>query len=343
MMSSKRPLFGGRLHADPEDRSLPGLHDPANQATPEAGAQRRGAHPDAPEVEVDLLNDPPEGSRSRILSVFMTLAALVIFGGIAWYAYDWGMSQLETTRLPVILADSEPIKSRPESPGGLDVPNQDVAVLNERAPDPGQPQVERLLPPPETPLPPQTESADAEAMTEPEAPALAEPPLETAAGPAEKAPPEAESPPAAAPQIAVTPEPPPTAAEPPAPTAAEPPAPPTAAQPAPRDVTAPEPAAPKAEAPQVAAVPPATAPAGAYVVQLASLKSEDAVRPAWERLQKAHPALLGDRELAIQEADLGARGIFYRVRAGYFTDRAGALALCNALKARGQDCLVAKR
>ncbi len=49
------------------------------------------------------------------------------------------------------------------------------------------------------------------------------------------------------------------------------------------------------------------------------------------------------RELAIREIDLGARGIFYRVQAGYFPDRASALELCTALKARGQDCLVVKR
>ncbi len=82
---------------------------------------------------------------------------------------------------------------------------------------------------------------------------------------------------------------------------------------------------------------------GPYVVQLAALKSQDGARPAWGRLQKAHTALLSERELAIQEIDLGERGIFYRVQAGHFPDRASALELCTALKARGQDCLVVKR
>ncbi len=66
-------------------------------------------------------------------------------------------------------ADSGPIKSQPESPDGLNVPNQDVVGLNDGAPDRANPQVERLLLPPETPLPPQTESVEAEAITEPEA------------------------------------------------------------------------------------------------------------------------------------------------------------------------------
>ena len=248
-----------------------------------------------------------------ILPIFVTLAALAVFGGIAGYAYDWGESQFET---PGILADSGPIKSQPESPDGLNVPNQDVAGLNDGAPDRANPQVERLLPPPETPLPPQTESVEAEAITEPEALAPAGPPPETAPGPAEKMPPEAESPLARAPQIA-----------------AATPAPPAASLPAPSETPA----------PQVAALPLATVPAGPYVVQLAALKSQDGVRLAWGRLQKAHTALLSERELAIQEIDLGARGIFYRVQAGYFPDRASALELCTALKARGQDCLVVKR
>ncbi len=133
-------------------------------------------------------------------------------------------------------------------------------------------------------------------------------------------PPEAESPLASAPQIAAA-------------TPAATPAPPAASLPAPRETPA----------RQVAALPPATAPAGPYVVQLAALRSQDGARPAWGRLQKAHTALLRERELAIQEVDLGARGIFYRVQAGYFPDRASALELCTALKARGQDCLVVKR
>ena len=103
------------------------------------------------------------------------------------------------------------------------------------------------------------------------------------------------------------------------------------------------PASSESPAPQIAALPLATAPAGPYVVQLAALKSHDRAQPAWGRLQKAHSALLSERELATQEIDLGERGILYRVQAGYFPDRASALELCTALKARGQDCLVAKR
>jgi hypothetical protein len=47
-------------------------------------------------------------------------------------------------------ADTRPLKIKPTDPGGMDVPDQDMMVLN---PDKAKPKVEQLLPPPETPLP----------------------------------------------------------------------------------------------------------------------------------------------------------------------------------------------
>jgi cell division septation protein DedD len=273
-----------------------------------------------------------------ILSVFATLAALAVFGGIVWYDDDRGESQFE---MPVVLADSGPINSQPESPGGLDFPNQDAAMLSDMVSDYANLQVERLLPSPEAPPPAQTESVEAEAISEPEALVLADPPPETAPGPAGLLYPEAVSPLASAPQTAASTEPPPASAAPVAALPTEPPAAPSAATLPPPAASLP--ASSESPAPQVAVLPPATTPAGPYVVQLAALKSQDRARPAWGRLRKAHSPLLSERELATQEIDLGERGILYRVQAGYFPDRASALELCTALKARGQDCLVAKR
>ncbi len=345
MMAFKQPLFGGRLHADPEDQAVPGGREPANQSDPrEAGAQRGTTHPGDPNLGIDLLDDDGGRQRGGWRSSTAIVAALAVLVGVLWYAYDWGMAQLQTVRLPVIVADTAPIKSRPESPGGIEVPNQDVAVLNDVVPDPEKPQAERLLPPPEAPQPPQAEAPQVAPVAKVEE--LLGPPLQTAAGP----------PPAVSPAVppAVSPAVPPAAPQ--AAATSQPEAAPEPVLPEPKAETllAPEPpaASPKAPAvapsvatrepaPQVAALP--DAKTGGFLVQLAALRAEDGARPAWARLQKAHPALLGDRELTIQEVDLGDRGIFFRVQAGFFTDRAGARGLCSALKTRGQDCLVAKR
>jgi cell division septation protein DedD len=348
-MRSKQRPERLKLLVDPKERGIFGVRETESGPGFGIGAERRsdGAGP-----ETDLHGDDGEPPRRRALPIVVALVALAGFAGMVWYAYDWGLGQVETARLPVILAEPEPIKSRPESPGGLEVPHQDKLVLNEVEPDPEKPQVERLLPPPETPRPPKAPSA---AEVE-----VAVPPIETAVGaldePTRGAVPPAPPPvperaegeaPAAAPQIpAVAPSPPsePAPSEP----ALAPPQ--VAAQP-----VAPEPAAPEAATPETPVAEPAAAvpappvqtaartPSGAYVVQLAALRARAGTRPAWTRLQRAHPMLLGDKELTVQEIDLGERGIFYRVQAGFFPDRAGASALCRALKARQQDCLVVKR
>ena len=82
--------------------------------------------------------------------------------------------------------------------------------------------------------------------------------------------------------------------------------------------------------------------AGDYFVQLASVRSDEGARQEWARLQKAHPALLGDLALAVQRADLGDRGIYYRIRTGPFPNRATAQDMCAQIKAAKLDCLVVR-
>ncbi len=80
--------------------------------------------------------------------------------------------------------------------------------------------------------------------------------------------------------------------------------------------------------------------AGDYFVQLASVKSDQSARKEWLRLQKAHAGLFGDLALDVQRADLGDRGIFYRIRTGPFPNRATAQDMCAQIKATELDCLV---
>ncbi len=356
MMALKQPLFIGKRRSGPDDQIPYDDRDPADRVRgEEAGGQRGAAYYDEPNAEIDLLDDGARPPRGGVRSGIALVAALAVFAGIPWYAYDWGMGQLETVDLPVIVADTTPIKSRPEDPGGIEVPNQDVTVLNDPVPDPAKPQAERLLPPPETAPPPPAEAPPSATVAEAEE--LLSPPPETAAAPADKAPVAKVALPPADPQVA--PEAAPESVLPVPEAAPEPVTPEVVmAQPAP-DPPAPPAAAPASETPTQVADPDVTAPVvapavsqtaalpeaktGGFVVQLISIRSRDRTRPAWTKLQKAHPALLGNRELTIQKADLGDRGVYYRVRAGFFAERASARDLCNALKTRGQDCLVTKR
>lgn len=85
---------------------------------------------------------------------------------------------------------------------------------------------------------------------------------------------------------------------------------------------------------------PRLAGAGDYLVQLSSVRSENAARQEWATLQRRHGPLLDEKNLDLQRADLGDKGIYYRVRTGAFNTKAEANAFCQKLKAAGQACLV---
>ena len=102
------------------------------------------------------------------------------------------------------------------------------------------------------------------------------------------------------------------------------------------------PAAPIAGRPQIAAAPNFAAN-GPYVAQVAALQSEEAVNAAWTRLTSRAPQLFAPARLDVERADLGQRGIYFRVRAGYFADRANATRFCDRIKQMGQDCIVVAR
>jgi hypothetical protein len=80
---------------------------------------------------------------------------------------------------------------------------------------------------------------------------------------------------------------------------------------------------------------------GPYRIQIASFSTPKGAAAAYRRLLNRFPDVLGGLPLAIQAADLGSRGTWYRVQVGAF-DWHGASSLCTALKAQGGDCLPVK-
>ena len=82
---------------------------------------------------------------------------------------------------------------------------------------------------------------------------------------------------------------------------------------------------------------------GRYRVQLASARRESSINSLWNRLQQRHSEILDGLSHVSERADLGKRGIFYRLQTGPFATLSEANQLCSALKSRGADCLVIKR
>lgn len=76
-------------------------------------------------------------------------------------------------------------------------------------------------------------------------------------------------------------------------------------------------------------------------IQLAADPDEQVVRTIWRRIAQANSDILHDRELAVQPITSGGT-TFYRLRVGPFSGMSEAQAVCQALKARGQDCIVAR-
>lgn len=233
----------------------------------------------------------------RLPAIVLAVLAMAVFAGGLWFAYEQGRHHAATGSassggVPLLRADSGPTKVKPEQPGGMQIPDQNVAIYNEK---PGGPAVENLLPPPEQPMP----------RPVPEPP----PPPAAAAAPA-------------APVVAA---PPTVAAAPPPPAQAMPEA--AAAKPAPH---------PKSEAPPAHA-----AKTGPVRVQLASLRSVDAARAEWARLKHDYADLLGSMTAVAVRADLGDKGIYYRVEAGPL-DAAAAERLCGELRRRKLGCALAR-
>lgn len=261
------------------------------------------------------------GGARRLLRAGLATLMLAAFAGLLWYAYQWGRGERGLSELPVVRADAGPEKVRPKDPGGLEVPYQDQLVLN-RAVDPSAAtRVERLLPPPEVPLPtpaaePRTPDVPREIAVVP----VPELPTAQPAVPAEGAP------------AAVDEPAPPLPPAKPAHAAAD-----GAAAPAPQSAESTQSAqsAESAQTPAAAAV-----PAGSYALQLASLKNPGAAEAEWARLQASFPKLLGRRSLRLKPAEIAGVGKVYRLQAGPFASRSKAHAACVQLKQRRQDCFV---
>ena len=82
---------------------------------------------------------------------------------------------------------------------------------------------------------------------------------------------------------------------------------------------------------------------GGFLVQVAALRSEAAADAAWGQFVSSESDLFTGAEKMIQRADLGAKGVFYRLRVGAFAERADASTFCDALKARDKTCIVVAR
>ena len=292
--------------------------------------------------------DDVEGSRLPLLIV-LALLVLAMFAGVVWLAYTQGVAR-GRTETPVLAAAQGPEKVAPQQAGGSTVPYQGFKIYEQPAPqdDMAEEPVAAPAPVAEAPKPAPVAEAPAPVAATPAPPAAKPAPVQ--APPVQAMKPAAAPPPAAKPASAppktvasliqqATPAPTPNPTPAPAPAAATGPA-----TGAPRQLVpatpAPTPTKPVAATPAPAAKPAATG--GGYALQIGAFKSQAEADAAWRAYKGKHAALLSGYGPNVQQADLGEKGTWYRLRIAGFADREVASALCDRLKADGGGCFLGR-
>jgi hypothetical protein len=282
--------------------------------------------------------------RSRLLAAAAAVFVIGAFAVIVAYAYHVGKRTGVVGAPPLIKAEQQPYKVKPEEPGGMAVPHQDKLIYNEVSPkaQPGTAKpAEKLMPPPEAPMPRPAPPAPAPAAPAEVAPGgqqpgagdqpVAQPPKEAAAAATETAPAAAAQPaPAPSAQSAATS----TTSEQAGQATEKPPA-------APGQESANEPtAAAKGKTPpQVAS----KGGPGEWRIQLGAVRSPEEAQREWARLKGTHAELLQPLSLSVVRAELGeGKGTYYRIQGGPLPDRDAASSLCERLKSARVGCLVVK-
>jgi hypothetical protein len=318
-----------------------GYDDPQAYSQAEPGAY----HPYQPATEQDYTPLPrpgtpwqPRGWHSGLIRIGIAVVVMAGSAGALYLTYSKGHQAGLNGEVPLVKADPTAMKVKPANPGGMLNDTEDAVAYQPNVTGSGQ--VENLLAPPEAPMPKPQPAPDAIAAPPP--PALQNAPQDGSAAPPQD---NTATAPALPPPVTVAP------AQPPAPVPGAPaptvkPAAPAAV--ASRSLNPPQATATSKPAsiaaliaPNKVAAEPASA-GGPYRIQLASTRDAATARSEWLRMQHAHAELLGTLSPVFARADLGAKGIYYRIQAGPLRDRAAAQKLCTSLHAANVGCLIVK-
>ena len=261
---------------------------------------------------------------TRSQHIFLgTVLGVGLAGIVSWFILSPDYSSVQDAEIPVVRRPQAAIKVQPADPGGMEILNQDKTVYDiVEKKDSSDAKVENLLPPPEEP---KLVLADTSADSSPQAAK-------------EK---EVETPAIAAPQVTAD-----TSAK--VANSADAKLQPETQTPKEEpkeeikiEIKQPEPSVVasklKAQAQKEQAI-----ANGSWQIQLISSPNKSAMEKAWNDLSKKYAVLKGLPH-EVETADLGSKGIFYRLKAGAFKERVEADKICNSIKSAGGSCLVKKK
>ena len=293
------------------------------------GKNEGGASFTKPVFDDEYYGRDQAGGKARTIGLIVgVLVGAIIAGTATWFVFGPG-GTAERGQTPLIAAEPEPFKVRPYDPGGLKVENQDKLVYERLSDSVTKPTIESILPPPEAPKAPISAPQDSIAIESlaPEELISNTPLISPSETGITAATPSSEDP---RPGTNVTDW--------------------SQTQEA-LSTTEPQSMRPNMEETEQAS--PETpinkgqslenlvaALSGDYLIQMAALRSREAALEEWDRMSKKHSRLLGAYRPVIVKADLGERGIYYRLRAGPLRSRSDAEQLCSALAAEKLGCLI---
>ncbi len=326
--------------------------------------------------DYDDYDDAPAQKVWGAASILVGVAALSGFMALAWYAYHSGSATQDPAQAELVQADPTPYKEVPKEPGGWQAPHRDKTIYEviDNNAKPASGTAERLTAAPEEPMDvnggdsgtsdsgsstwmnaklrgngPQVPLTDAERQkaqseekmesteiskpeavkmeaAKPETPSASPPqtvPLAVAAPVVPAAHAQSSTPKPDAAAIAAN------AVKPEVVTAQK------TAHETPKVVEAPK----KAEAPKAKTQTKIVAKGGSARVQLGAFRSEGEAAQHVKHLGSRVPGILSGKSTTVERADLGEKGIYYRLFALNFGHEE-ALAVCARIKAARLDCMV---
>lgn len=263
--------------------------------------------------EYDDENGEESGGLSGLVVLLMGVVMLGAFASVVWIAYQQGIKTGgERGPTPFVAADPEPLKI--ENDAAREAAAGDGPAVYDRFEGGANDEVEVIAEAPEEPVIRNSSDpiADIAADTTPAGveDAVADRIASLAAADEELG--------ASEPQASVPP-------------------PPTRETQAPAQTQQPAATRPAASNPAPAA---GGALSGSHIVQVGAFGSDAEAMGVWSRLQGRLGDYLSGKSPDVEMADLGDRGVFYRLRVGPFASSDAAKTYCEGLKSRGQDCLV---
>ena len=305
---------------------------------------------DTLEFERVRLRVPKRRRGTRLIFSFVIL--LVIASG-AWALWGDQITGPDPNQIPLVKAPDSPFKVRPEMPGGMPIPNRDKLVYNRLEKKTPERHAETLLPQPEQPLPAPSSDPPAAVFTSKtpnvnssgkterilqESKPLQ--PAEQAAAPNSPNSLESEKPKIATPPKSI-----PSASPQRKDQAAEPSTSQMLTTGATKEIESSSTERQLPIKPKKKSAFNATANANletSFQIQLAAVREKSGAQREWSRLRGLHPNLLSKLNLNVIRADLGSKGVFYRLRAGPLGDQASAKALCQNLSKVKVSCIVVR-